>query len=196
MRRFRAAPPRRRRAARSSMRAASRSAPGHILTSREALEGCYVVTVGGIGGADRVAEDKASGLALLRVHGANLKPVALAGETAEGRRDARSASPIRRRRAAAARSAAAKARVADTLALDPAPALGFDGAAALDAQGRLAGIAALKVAGRRRSGTGLRRKRDAHAGRGDPQFPRCAECARRRPRAVAASRPRRPRSSG
>ena len=40
---------------------------------------------------------------------------------------------------------AAKARVSDTLALDPAPALGFDGAAALDAQGRLAGIAALKV---------------------------------------------------
>ena len=75
---------RRRRAARSNMRAASWSAPGHILTSREALEGCFVVTVGGIGGADRVAEDKASGLALLRVHGANLKPVALAGETQKG----------------------------------------------------------------------------------------------------------------
>jgi hypothetical protein len=40
---------------------------------------------------------------------------------------------------------AAKARVSDTLALDPAPAIGFDGAAALDAQGRLAGIASLKV---------------------------------------------------
>ena len=41
---------------------------------------------------------------------------------------------------------AAKARVSDALALEPAPALGFDGAAALDAQGRLAGIAALKLA--------------------------------------------------
>ena len=40
----------------------------------------------------------------------------------------------------------ARSRVSDTLALDAAPALGFDGAAALDAQGRLVGIAALKVA--------------------------------------------------
>ena len=55
------------------MPAASRSAPGHIVTSREALDGCYVVTVAGIGGADRVAEDKASGLALLRVYGAQLE---------------------------------------------------------------------------------------------------------------------------
>ena len=39
----------------------------------------------------------------------------------------------------------AKTRIGDALALDPAPALGFDGAAALDAQGRLAGIAALKA---------------------------------------------------
>ena len=52
----------RRRAARSSMRAASRSAPGHIVTSRDALDGCYVVTVAGIGGADRVAEDKRTAL--------------------------------------------------------------------------------------------------------------------------------------
>ncbi len=78
--------------------------PGHIVTSRDALDGCHVVTVAGIGGADRVAEDKANGLALLRVHGADLKPVALAAEP-QGRCDARSASPIRRRRAAAARSA-------------------------------------------------------------------------------------------
>src|SRR3954447_18212361 len=47
-------------------------APGHIITSREALDGCYVVTVAGIGGADRVAEDKEKNLALLRVYAANL----------------------------------------------------------------------------------------------------------------------------
>src|SRR6185369_2271373 len=40
---------------------------------------------------------------------------------------------------------AAKARVTETRALDPTPAVGFDGAAALDAQGRLAGIASLRV---------------------------------------------------
>src|SRR5256885_3823127 len=59
-------------------------APGHIITSREALDGCYVVTVAGIGGADRVAEDKEKNLALLRVYAANLKPVALARENAKG----------------------------------------------------------------------------------------------------------------
>ena len=51
-------------------------------TSREALEGCYVVTVAGIGGSDRVAEDKDRGLVLLRVFGAELKPVALASDAA------------------------------------------------------------------------------------------------------------------
>src|SRR2546421_791944 len=58
--------------------------PGHIITSREALDGCYVVTLGGLGGADRIAEDREKGLALLRVYAANLKPVALAGENAKG----------------------------------------------------------------------------------------------------------------
>src|SRR4029077_13780633 len=40
---------------------------------------------------------------------------------------------------------AARARVTDALSLEPAPALGFDGAAVLDAHGKLAGIAALKA---------------------------------------------------
>jgi hypothetical protein len=78
-----------------------RGRPGHIVTSREALEGCHVVTVAGIGGADRVAEDKDNGLVLLRVHGASLKPWRSA-RGAEGRRDLlgdrRSAGARRRRR--------------------------------------------------------------------------------------------------
>src|SRR5581483_574895 len=53
-------------------------AQGIIATDREALEGCYVVTVSGIGGTDRLAEDKDKGIALLRVFGTDLKPVALA----------------------------------------------------------------------------------------------------------------------
>jgi hypothetical protein len=119
--------------------------PSHILVNREVLEGCFVVTIGGIGGADRVAEDKANGLALLRVHGANLKPVALAGEPQKGDVTlAGVADPAAQGGGSAVSTA--KARVVDTFALDPAPALGFDGAAALDAQGRLVGIAALKPA--------------------------------------------------
>jgi len=116
--------------------------PGHIITSRDALDGCYVVTVAGIGGADRVAEDK--GLALLRIYAANLKPVALAGENAKGDVTLLGVADPQAQGGGGAVSAA-KARVTDTLALDPAPALGFDGAAALDAQGRLVGIAGLKL---------------------------------------------------
>ena len=116
--------------------------PGHIITSRDALDGCYVVTVAGIGGADRVAEDK--GLALLRVYAANLKPVALAGENARGDVTLVGVADPQAQGGGGAVSAA-KARVTDALTLDPAPALGFDGAAALDAQGRLVGTAALKL---------------------------------------------------
>jgi hypothetical protein len=39
----------------------------------------------------------------------------------------------------------AKARASDALALDPVPAPGFNGAAILDASGKLTGIASLKV---------------------------------------------------
>ena len=118
--------------------------PGHILTSREVLDGCFVVTVAGVGGADRAGEDKASGLALLRVHGANLKPLALAGENPKGDVTlAGVADPAAQGGGGAVSTA--RARVTDALAVEPAPALGFDGAAALDAQGRLAGIATLKV---------------------------------------------------
>jgi Putative peptidoglycan binding domain len=119
-------------------------APGVIATSRDALDGCYVATIAGIGGADRIAEDKEKGIVLLRVFGADLKPVALAeaAKTADvtllGVLDPQV-------QGGGAAVSAAKARVSDALALDPAPALGFDGAAALDAQGRLAGLVALKV---------------------------------------------------
>jgi hypothetical protein len=119
-------------------------APDYVLTSREALEGCHVVTIAGIGGVDRISDDKAGSLALLRVYGANLKPVALAAENTKGDVTLVGVADPQAQGGGAAVSAA-KARVGDTLALDPPPTLGFDGAAALDAQGRLAGIATLKT---------------------------------------------------
>jgi hypothetical protein len=117
----------------------------HIVTSREALDGCFVITVAGLGGADRVAEDKTSGLALLRVYGASLKPVALAGENIKNVDVTLLGVADPQAQGGGSAVSATKARVNETLALDPAPALGFDGAAALNAQGRLAGIAALKA---------------------------------------------------
>jgi peptidoglycan hydrolase-like protein with peptidoglycan-binding domain len=118
---------------------------GEIVTSREALEGCHVVTVAGIGGADRIAEDKQSGLVLLRVHGASLKPAALSGAAPKGDVTLLGIADPQAQGGGSAVSTA-RARVSDTLALDTPPALGFDGAAALDAQGRLAGIVAIRPA--------------------------------------------------
>ena len=118
---------------------------GEIVTSREALEACHVVTVAGIGGADRLAEDKANGLVLLRVHGASLKPAALASAAPKGDVILLGVADPQAQGGGSAVSAA-KARVSDTFALDTPPALGFDGAAALDAQGRLAGLVANRPA--------------------------------------------------
>jgi hypothetical protein len=118
--------------------------PGHILASRDALDGCSVVTVAGIGGADRAGEDKDKGLALLRVYGSPLKPLALAPENPKG--DVTLVGvPDPQAQGGGSAVSAVKARVTETLALDPAPAVGFDGGAAVDAQGRLAGIASLKI---------------------------------------------------
>jgi S1-C subfamily serine protease len=122
------------------------SADGHIVTDREALEGCHVLTIAGIGGVDRVAEDKEKGLLLLRVYGAReLKPVVLAGEStktpdltllgitepdAQGGGRAVSAAP---------------ARLIETR-IEPPPGPGFTGAAVLDAQGKVTGMVTLKAA--------------------------------------------------
>jgi hypothetical protein len=120
-------------------------APGTIVTSREALDGCYVVTVAGVGGADRIGEDKTNGLALLRVHGADLKPVALGTAAPKGGEVNLVGVADPQAQGGGGAASTAKSRVSDMLVVD-APATGFDGAAALDAQGRLAGIVTIKPA--------------------------------------------------
>jgi len=50
-----------------------------------ATDECQSIMVPGLGHADRIAEDKANNLALLRIYGArNLVPAALGGETGAG----------------------------------------------------------------------------------------------------------------
>ena len=118
---------------------------GEIVTSREALEGCHVVTVAGIGGADRLGDDQANGLVLLRVHGASLKPAALGAAAPKGEVTLLGIADPQAQGGGSAVSAA-RARVSDALALDTPPAPGFDGAAVLDAQGKLAGLVSIKPA--------------------------------------------------
>ena len=131
-----------------------------------------------------LAEDKDKGLALLRVYGAPLKPVALAGENPKG--DVTLVGvPDPQAQGGGSAVSAVKARVTETLALDPAPAVGFDGARRVDAQGRLAGIASLKIPMVAGAAPTPVAERNADAGRDGAQFPRCAErgaCAGRRSR--------------
>lgn len=117
---------------------------GHIVTDRDALNGCHVLIIAGIGGADRLAEDK--GLLLLRVYGAKqLRAVALAGESAKAGDltllgIAEPGAQNGGREVSVARAALTEGRI------EPAPAAGFTGAAALDAAGRLTGMVTRKPA--------------------------------------------------
>ena len=122
---------------------------GAIVADRQIADGCLAIVVAGYGNADRVAEDKERDLALLRIYGARgLKPLALGNGAAKtGVELTGIADPQSQGGGAAASSV--KAAIAPTgsgtdLMLTPAPGLGFSGAAALDADGKFAGIALLK----------------------------------------------------
>jgi hypothetical protein len=120
------------------------SADGHILTDRQVTDGCNVIVVSGYGDAATLAEDKTADLALIRVYGApDLVPAALSTEgkgpelTLVGIADPQSQS------GGSAISTAAVQLKGGTV--EPAPQSGFSGAAALDSQGRFAGMAELKT---------------------------------------------------
>jgi peptidoglycan hydrolase-like protein with peptidoglycan-binding domain len=122
---------------------------GTIITDRQVTDECLAVTIGGYGNADRIAEDKDHDLALLRIYGARgLKPLNIAGSASKTALDLTGISDPQNQGGAAAASSV-KATVAQIggdsdVALSPLPALGFSGAAALDADGKFAGIALLK----------------------------------------------------
>jgi peptidoglycan hydrolase-like protein with peptidoglycan-binding domain len=121
------------------------SVSGHIVTERQATEGCNVIVVAGSGNAERIAADEASDLALLRINGAaalralplsaeppdgaDLVLVGIPDPQAQGGAGAVSVSPARLRGVEGAR-----------VLLDAAPPPGFSGGAALDAQGRFVGM--------------------------------------------------------
>jgi Putative peptidoglycan binding domain len=120
------------------------SASGHVLTERQLTDGCNVIVVSGHGDADRLTEDGAAELALLRVYGVTaLVPAAFAAAVAN---DVELtllgvADPHSQEGGAAISSAPAKLK-GDLL--EATPPLGFAGAAAVDAQGRIVGMVELK----------------------------------------------------
>lgn len=122
---------------------------GAILADREITDGCLAVAITGFGNADRTAEDKEHGLALLRIYGARgLKPLDLTGGAANSSVELTGiADPQSQGGAAAASSVKASvAPLGSDLSLLPAPGLGFSGAAVRDSNGKFAGLALLKPA--------------------------------------------------
>jgi hypothetical protein len=120
------------------------SSDGAIVTDRQAVDGCRSIVVPGHGNADRVAEDKARDLALLRIYGVrDLKPITFAGSAAKPSLVlAGIADPQNQGGGAAVTTTNATLSSATTLS--PAPPIGFAGAAVTDSDGAFAGVALLK----------------------------------------------------
>jgi hypothetical protein len=106
------------------------SGQGHLITSAQITDGCQAITIPGFGHAERIAADKTNDVALLRVYGAqDLLPVALAGDGSAG--DDLTLVGIADPLAQAGGSAVTRAPAhRSAQGLDPAPKLGFSGAAA------------------------------------------------------------------
>ena len=125
------------------------SEDGAIITDRQIADGCIAIAIPGFGNADRVAEDKEHDLALLRIYGARgLKPLDLANAASKTALDITGIADPQNQGGGGAVSSV-KASVAQLggsseIALSPPPALGFSGAAALDGDGKFAGLALLK----------------------------------------------------
>jgi peptidoglycan hydrolase-like protein with peptidoglycan-binding domain len=125
------------------------SGDGAILADRQVTDSCLTIAIAGHGNADRVAVDKDHDLTLLRIYGARgLTPLNLGnGAAKSGVELTGIADPQNQGGGAAVSSVKASVTpvgAGSDLALSPAPALGFSGAAALDTEGKFAGIALLK----------------------------------------------------
>jgi peptidoglycan hydrolase-like protein with peptidoglycan-binding domain len=122
---------------------------GAILADREITDGCLAIAIAGFGNADRIAEDREHDLALLRIYGARaLKPLGLGNGAAKSGVELTGIADPQNQGGGGAvssvKASAAQVGGGGEVTLSPAPALGFSGAAALDADGKFAGIALLK----------------------------------------------------
>jgi hypothetical protein len=122
---------------------------GAIVTDRQITDGCLAIAIAGFGNADRLAEDKDHDLALLRIYGARgLKPLDLSADSTGKTGVELTGISDPQSQGGGNAVSSVKAQVAQIgggdLALSPPPVVGFSGAAALDADGKFAGIALLK----------------------------------------------------
>jgi peptidoglycan hydrolase-like protein with peptidoglycan-binding domain len=129
------------------------SAAGDVVTDREVVDECRFIVVPGYGHAERVADDKESSLALIRLNGVqNLKPVAIEGDVPRGSDVTLVGIADPERQDGGGAVTTAKAKLAgngagSARAVEPAPALGFSGGAAIEADQRFVGMVVLKPQG-------------------------------------------------
>jgi Trypsin-like peptidase domain len=120
------------------------SAEGHIVTARKVAEGCQVIVADGLGNAERVAQDEANGLALLRVYGARKLPaLTLARDPPKAGDITLIGIPDPKEQDGGKKLTEIKAKLTDGAAIalrEPVPMAGFSGAAALDAKGQFVGV--------------------------------------------------------
>jgi Trypsin-like peptidase domain len=122
------------------------SRDGHIVTSARLAESCSVLRVPGLGPAERVA--MSDGMTLLRVYGMRkLTPVPLSNSAPTGPLTLVGVpDPHEQSGASGTRELAAKLAGEAIELVKTGPVAGFSGAAALDREGRLAGLVDLSSA--------------------------------------------------
>jgi hypothetical protein len=120
------------------------SEQGHIITDRKLAAGCQVIIAEGLGDADRIADDKDRGLALLRIYGPlKLSPIALTADIPKKGDVTLLGIPDPKEQNGARRLTEIKARLAESNAIElrqAVPMAGFSGAAAIGAQGQFLGM--------------------------------------------------------
>ncbi len=117
---------------------------GDLVTAQQLTAACEALTVPGLGHAVRIADDAASDLALLRLYGAH--QLVSAPLTGDSEVDDLTLVGIADPRVQHGGDPASKvAARLDGQRITPVPPLGFSGAAAVDAQGRFAGMVELKT---------------------------------------------------
>jgi len=119
------------------------STQGHIVTDRKLTEGCQVIVASGVGDAVRIADDKDTGLALLRVYGPRtLSVLALPHDTPKSGDLTLIGIPDPKELDGNKKLTEIRARL-DGTAIElrqPVPMAGFSGAAAFDDRGRFLGM--------------------------------------------------------
>ncbi|MEP7031179.1 MAG: trypsin-like peptidase domain-containing protein [Pseudolabrys sp.] len=126
------------------------SAQGHIITDAKLTQSCQVMIASGFGDAVRIAEDKDSGLALLRVYGPRkFSVLALPRELPRPGDLTLIGLPDPKEQGGSRKLTEIKARLIEGSAIElrqPVPMAGFSGAAALDAKGQFLGMMEMRNA--------------------------------------------------